>query len=63
MIGTPATLAAVADNPMFSVLASDVVWRRAVAPGQRFSRTFDAPGTYAYYCEIHPHMRGQIVVR
>jgi plastocyanin len=28
-----------------------------------FSRRFDAPGTYAYRCAIHPHMAGTIVVR
>ncbi len=28
-----------------------------------FSRRFDAPGTYAYRCAIHPQMAGTIVVR
>src|ERR1700682_5143373 len=36
LIATAAPLAAVAGNPMFGVLASDVVTRRAVTPGQRF---------------------------
>ncbi len=31
-------------------------------PGDHFSRVFDAPGTYPYVCEIHPSMRGEIVV-
>ena len=35
VIATAATLAAVAGNPMFGVLAPDVVSRRAVAPGER----------------------------
>ena len=34
--GTAATLAAVADNPMFGVLAADVVTRRAITPGEHF---------------------------
>jgi plastocyanin len=29
---------------------------------QRFSHAFDAPGTYKYFCSLHPRMTGQIVV-
>lgn len=29
---------------------------------QRFSHTFETPGTYKYFCSIHPKMTGQIVV-
>jgi len=29
---------------------------------QQFSHRFETPGTYAYYCSIHPRMTGQIVV-
>ena len=29
---------------------------------ERFSHTFDAPGTYNYYCSIHPKMTGEVVV-
>jgi plastocyanin len=28
-----------------------------------FSFTFSKPGTYAYYCKVHPHMRGVITVK
>jgi amicyanin len=30
---------------------------------ETFSHTFDAAGTYQYYCSIHPRMTGQVVVR
>jgi plastocyanin len=30
---------------------------------QTFSYTFTAPGTYAYYCGIHPKMTAQITVK
>lgn len=30
-------------------------------PGETFTRTFEA-GTYAYACQIHPTMRGVLVV-
>jgi plastocyanin len=29
---------------------------------QTFTHTFEAPGTYPYYCSIHPKMTGQVVV-
>ena len=31
-------------------------------PGGTFSHTFEEPGTYAYFCGIHPDMRATIVV-
>ena len=31
--------------------------------GKSFSFTFSQPGTYAYHCERHEHMRGEIEVR
>jgi plastocyanin len=27
-----------------------------------FAFTFDQPGTYDYFCGLHPHMTGQVVV-
>jgi plastocyanin len=29
--------------------------------GQRFSVTFAKPGTYSYFCSLHPHMQGKVV--
>ena len=34
-----------------------------LAPGSTFSFTFDTPGTYAYFCRIHPSMRGAFRVK
>jgi plastocyanin len=31
--------------------------------GEHFSQTFEKPGTYKYFCSIHPHMTGMIVVK
>ena len=28
-----------------------------------FSFTFAKPGTYTYFCSVHPHMTGTIVVK
>ena len=30
--------------------------------GESFSFTFSNPGSYDYFCSLHPHMTGQIVV-
>jgi plastocyanin len=32
-------------------------------PGQSFSNTFAAGGTYSYFCSIHPRMTGKIIVK
>jgi plastocyanin len=30
--------------------------------GATFSQTFNQAGTYAYHCEIHPYIRGTVIV-
>jgi plastocyanin len=30
---------------------------------QKYTALFDKPGTYRYFCSLHPHMTGKIVVR
>ena len=34
----------------------------ALGQDETFTQRFDEPGTYRYFCEIHPTMRGSIVV-
>ncbi|RUL62633.1 hypothetical protein EKH79_16870 [Dyella dinghuensis] len=36
---------------------------KALDTGDSFSTTFQKPGTYAYYCSIHPMMVGTIIVQ
>jgi amicyanin len=36
---------------------------KAMDTDQDYSFTFTAPGTYKYFCYIHPHMVGTIVVQ
>jgi plastocyanin len=31
--------------------------------GDSYSYVFSAPGTYHYFCSIHPHMQGTVVVK
>ena len=58
LMATAATLAAVADNPMFGVLAPDVVTRSAIVPGEKISlgdglqaELFMVPGKLPLYLE------------
>lgn len=34
-----------------------------VDSGEKFSQTFLKPGTYRYFCSLHPHMTGTVVVK
>lgn len=34
-----------------------------LATGESWSFTFTVPGTYSYYCSVHPDMRAQVVVQ
>ena len=35
----------------------------ALDTDDKFSFTFSKPGKYAYYCKVHPHMTGVVVVK
>ncbi|MBV8448652.1 MAG: cupredoxin family copper-binding protein [Hyphomicrobiales bacterium] len=35
----------------------------ALDTGDKFSHTFTEPGTYEYFCSLHPHMTGKIIVK
>ena len=34
----------------------------ALDTNDKFSYTFTTPGSYAYFCTLHPHMVGKIIV-
>jgi plastocyanin len=35
----------------------------ALDTGDDFSHVFDTPGTYHYFCSLHPHMQGTVIVK
>jgi plastocyanin len=39
------------------IFESDILY-----PGETYSYTFGEPGIFPYHCDIHPHMRGMVVV-
>ncbi len=51
------------DDIPHNVTAVDKSFKSKVLDtGERFSFTFPRAGTYAYFCGLHPHMTGSIVV-
>ena len=34
----------------------------ALDTDDKYAFTFDVPGTYEYFCGLHPHMKGKVVV-
>ena len=51
------------DDDAHSVVADGKAFRSApLDTGDRYSFTFQAAGTYAYHCGLHPQMVGKIVV-
>jgi plastocyanin len=51
------------DDDSHTVASSSKLFKsKALDTGDRFSFTFMTPGTYAYFCSVHPYMTGTIVV-
>lgn len=61
--GTEVTWVNRDDMPHTVVSTAGVFSSKALDTNDRFSYTFGQPGTYPYYCSIHPRMTGTIVVR
>jgi plastocyanin len=51
------------DIPHTSVSTDGVFKSKVMDTDEKFSYTFTKPGTYPYYCTIHPKMTGQVVVK
>jgi plastocyanin len=52
------------DDIPHTIVADDKTFKsKALDTDETFSYTFDKPGTYPYFCSIHPHMTGKVVVK
>jgi plastocyanin len=51
------------DIPHTVVSTEGAFKSKAVDTDEKFSYTFAKPGTYAYFCSIHPKMTGKVVVQ
>ena len=51
------------DDIPHTVTSKTMAFRsKAMDTDDKFSFTFAKPGTYPYFCSLHPHMTGTIVV-
>ncbi|GHG61189.1 cupredoxin domain-containing protein [Streptomyces griseocarneus] len=51
------------DNDTHTTTSDTDLWDAVLDPGQSFSRTFPAAGTFSYHCAIHPEMTGTVIVQ
>ena len=52
------------DDVPHVIASTDGLFRsKALDTDDKYSFTFNQPGTYAYFCAVHPKMVGKIVVR
>ena len=53
-----------ADDIPHTVVSGDKIFKsKALDTDEKFSFTFDKPGTYPYFCSLHPKMTAKVVVQ
>ena len=62
-VGTTVTWTNSDDIPHTAVSTDGVFKSKVMDTDEKFSYTFTKPGTYSYYCSVHPTMTGQVVVK
>ena len=60
--GTTVTWTNADDAPHTVVSTTKLFKSSALDTEDKFSFTFATPGTYEYFCSLHPHMTGTVVV-
>ena len=61
--GTKVTWVNRDDEPHTATATDKSFNSKTLENGDRFSTEFTTPGTYKYYCALHPKMTGQIIVK
>ena len=52
------------DDVPHTVISVDHQFKsKALDTDEKFSFTFEKPGTYEYFCSVHPKMTGKIIVK
>ncbi len=62
-VGTTVTWTNRDDIPHTVVSTDGVFKSKVMDTDEKFSFTFTKPGTFAYFCSIHPKMTGTVVVQ
>ena len=60
--GTTVTWINADDSPHTVASNTKLFKSKALDTDDRFSFTFTTPGVYEYFCSVHPHMTGAVVV-
>ena len=61
--GTTVTWTNGDDIPHTVVSKTGVFKSKVLDTGDKFSFTFAKPGQFGYFCSLHPHMTGTIIVK
>ena len=61
--GTEVTWTNRDDIPHTVVTEDKAIKSKVLDTDEKFTYTFTKPGTYSYFCSIHPKMKGTIVVQ
>ena len=62
-VGTAVTWTNADDIPHTVVSKDGLFKSKVLDSGDRFSFTFAKPGQFGYFCSIHPHMTGTVIVK
>jgi plastocyanin len=62
-VGTQVTWTNRDDEPHTVVSNDGSVKSKALDTGEKFTFTFSKPGSYPYFCSVHPQMKGTVVVQ
>lgn len=61
--GTTVIWTNVDEDPHTATAVAKAFRSPALDTGGKFSFTFTKAGDYAYFCSLHPHMTGKVIVR
>jgi plastocyanin len=62
-VGTTVTWTNRDDIPHTVVSTDGLFKSKARDTDEKFSYTFSKPGTYSYFCSLHPKMTGKVIVQ
>jgi len=62
-VGTTVTWTNKDDIPHTTVSTDGVFKSKVMDTDEKFAYTFTKPGTYPYFCSVHPRMTGKVVVQ
>ena len=62
-VGTKVTWVNRDDDPHTATANDKKFSSKTLDTGDQFSMEFSQPGTYKYYCALHPRMTGEVIVK